>query len=85
LSYYSKTKITYLNYFKVSKFNNILISCYTLGSDNDNPNILPKDQIFMILEMENGGIDVENFIFNSADQSLFAFLQVCYNKNVIFH
>lgn len=30
----------------------------------------------MILEMENGGIDVENFIFNSADQSLFAFLQV---------
>lgn len=31
----------------------------------------------MILEMENGGIDVESFIFNSADQSLFAFLQVC--------
>jgi len=39
----------------------------------------------MILEMENGGIDVENFIFNSADQSLFAFLQVCYDKHVIVH
>lgn len=65
--------------------NNLLISCFTLGSDNDNPDILPNDQKFMILEMENGGIDVENFIFNSADQSLFAFLQVCYNKHVIFH
>lgn len=65
--------------------NNIWISCYKLGSDNDNPDILPKDQIFMILEMENGGIDVESFIFNSADQSLFAFLQVCYNIHVIFH
>ncbi|XP_050056674.1 uncharacterized protein LOC114130137 isoform X2 [Aphis gossypii] len=52
------------------------------GSDNDNPNILPKDQIFMILEMENGGIDVENFIFNSADQSLFAFLQIVFGLAV---
>jgi len=66
-------------------FNNLLISCFKLGSDNDNPDILPNDQKFMILEMENGGIDVENFIFNSADQSLFAFLQVCYNIHVIFH
>jgi len=64
--------------------NNVLI--YKLGSDNDNPNILPKDQMFMILEMENCGIDVENFIFSSADQSLFAFLQVSYNnKYFIFH
>jgi len=39
----------------------------------------------MILEMENGGIDVESFKFSSADQSLFAFLQVCYNKHLIFH
>ncbi|XP_025193755.1 protein PF14_0175 [Melanaphis sacchari] len=52
------------------------------GSDNDNPNILPKDQIFMILEMENGGNDVENFIFNSADQSLFAFLQIVFGLAV---
>ncbi|KAL4113584.1 hypothetical protein QTP88_017190 [Uroleucon formosanum] len=52
------------------------------GSDNDNPDILPKDQIFMILEMENGGIDVESFIFNSADQSLFAFLQIVFGLAV---
>lgn len=82
MSYCSKIII---NYFKVSTFNNVLILCYKSGSDNDNPNILPKDQIFMILEMENGGIDVENFIFNSADQSLFAFLQVCYINHVIVH
>lgn len=65
-------------------FNNLLISYHKLGSDNDNPDILPNDQKFMILEMENGGIDVENFIFNSADQSLFAFLQVCYNIILFF-
>lgn len=34
--------------------------------------------MFMILEMEDGGIDVENYLFNSAYQALFAFLQVCY-------
>lgn len=35
------------------------------------------------MEMENGGIDVEHFLFNSANQSLYAFLQVCdyYNMN----
>lgn len=32
--------------------------------------------MFMILEMEDGGIDVERFVFNSAHQSLLAFLQV---------
>ncbi|XP_026806781.1 uncharacterized protein LOC113549599 isoform X1 [Rhopalosiphum maidis] len=69
------------------KYPNILISYWQKydndkGSDNDNPNILPKDQIFMILEMENGGIDVENFIFNSADQSLFAFLQIVFGLAV---
>lgn len=52
------------------------------GSDNDNPDILPEDQMFMILEMENGGIDVENFIFNSAHQSLFAFLQIVFGLAV---
>ncbi|XP_060877718.1 uncharacterized protein LOC132950329 isoform X2 [Metopolophium dirhodum] len=52
------------------------------GSDNDNPDILPKDQMFMILEMENGGIDVESFVFNSADQSLFAFLQIVFGLAV---
>lgn len=34
--------------------------------------------MFVVLEMEDGGIDVESFVFNSAYQSLFAFLQVCY-------
>lgn len=33
--------------------------------------------MFMVLEMEDGGIDVETFLFNSASQALFAFLQVC--------
>lgn len=33
--------------------------------------------MFMVLEMEDGGIDVECYLFNSAYQALFAFLQVC--------
>lgn len=33
--------------------------------------------MFIVMEMENGGIDVEHFLFNSAYQSLYAFLQVC--------
>lgn len=34
----------------------------------------------MVLEMEDGGIDVESFVFNSASQALSAFLQVYYFK-----
>lgn len=33
--------------------------------------------MFMVLEMEDGGIDVDSFVFSSAYQALFAFLQVC--------
>lgn len=38
--------------------------------------MLPDNQLYIVLEMVDGGIDVETFIFNSAYQSLFAFLQV---------
>lgn len=53
--------------------------CIYLGSDNDNPRILPNNQIFMVLEMEDGGIDVESFVFNSASQALIAFIQVYFH------
>lgn len=32
--------------------------------------------MFIVLEMDNGGVDVENFVFNSATQALSAFIQV---------
>jgi len=35
--------------------------------------------MFMILEMEDGGVDVESFVFNSASQSLYAFIQVYFH------
>lgn len=38
--------------------------------------------MFIILEMENAGIDVERFLFNSASQALSAFLQVCYHLDM---
>ncbi|XP_025421593.1 myb-like protein D [Sipha flava] len=52
------------------------------GSDNDNPHILPDNQVYIVLEMVNGGIDVESYIFNSAYQSLFAFLQIVFGLAV---
>ncbi|XP_050419589.1 uncharacterized protein LOC126832737 [Adelges cooleyi] len=52
------------------------------GSDNDCPSILPDDQMYMILEMEDGGSDLESYIFNSAHQSVYAFLQVLFGLAV---
>lgn len=57
------------------------MNVYVIGSDNDNPNILPDKQMFMVLEMEDCGIDVESYIFCSAYQALFGFIQVCYSIN----
>lgn len=46
------------------------------GSENDCPDILEDDQIFIVLEFANGGEDLETFAFNNALQALSAFNQV---------
>ncbi|XP_050541607.1 putative uncharacterized protein DDB_G0282133 [Daktulosphaira vitifoliae] len=48
------------------------------GSDNDCPSILPDNQNYIVLEMEDGGIDLESFLFTSANQALHAILQVLF-------
>lgn len=48
------------------------------GSDNDSPEMFNSDQLYIILELANGGKDLEAFVFNSAEQSLSVFIQVCF-------
>ncbi|XP_063700035.1 uncharacterized protein LOC134830465 [Culicoides brevitarsis] len=45
-------------------------------SDNDHPELFKDDQLFIVLELANGGQDLEAFQFDNAQQSHSAFLQV---------
>lgn len=45
------------------------------GSDNDHPEIFPDDQLYIVLELANGGQDLEAFTFQNALQSYSAFVQ----------
>ena len=46
------------------------------GSENDSPEMFTEDQLFIVLELENGGRSLEAFTFNSAEQSFSIFVQV---------
>lgn len=46
------------------------------GSENDSPEMFEDDQLYIILELANGGQDLESFIFNNASQALSVFKQV---------
>ncbi|XP_026280322.1 uncharacterized protein LOC113207823 [Frankliniella occidentalis] len=48
----------------------------TKGSENDSPEMFQEDQLYIVLELQNGGKDLESFIFSSADQGLAAFKQI---------
>lgn len=45
-------------------------------SDNDHPELFKDEQLFIVLELANGGQDLEAFQFDNAQQSNSAFLQV---------
>lgn len=47
------------------------------GSENDSPTIFKEDQLYIILELDHGGGDIESFAFNNAQQTLSVFNQVC--------
>lgn len=49
------------------------------GSENDSPEIFGKDQLYIILELANGGKDLEAFVFNNALQAFSVFKQVIIN------
>lgn len=46
------------------------------GSENDCPEIFPSNQLFIILQLANGGRDLESFVFNNAMQAYAMFEQV---------
>lgn len=53
-------------------------------SDNDHPEVFGEDQLFIVLELENAGQDLEAFNFNNAVQGHAAFLQVRRMDFVLF-
>lgn len=48
------------------------------GSENDCPEIFPSNQLFIVLQLANGGKDLESFVFNNAMQAYAMFEQVNY-------
>ncbi|CAH0552866.1 unnamed protein product [Brassicogethes aeneus] len=48
----------------------------TRGSENDSPIIFNKDQLYIVLELANGGKDLEAYVFNNALQAFSMFKQV---------
>lgn len=48
----------------------------TNGSENDPPDIFKDDQLYVILETNYAGCDMESFIFDDASQAFSMFIQV---------
>lgn len=45
-------------------------------SDNDCPSMFGDDQLYIVLELGNGGQDLEAFVFNTAEEAHILFVQV---------
>lgn len=54
----------------------------THNSENDSPDMFGSDQLYIILELANGGVDMESFEFNNASESLGLFKQIACNLAV---
>ncbi|KAK6639174.1 hypothetical protein RUM43_007444 [Polyplax serrata] len=52
------------------------------GSENDSPKMFNSDQLYIVLELEDGGKDLESFVFNSAEQCLSIFIQTAFTLAV---
>lgn len=46
------------------------------GSENDNPDIFDEDQLYIVFEQYNAGLDLEAFIFKNAEEAFSIFVQV---------
>lgn len=63
------------------KYPEVLIDLWDLydeqfGSENDNPQMFDEDQLYIVLELGNGGRSLEAFQFTNAKQSLSILRQV---------
>ncbi|KAG5682986.1 hypothetical protein PVAND_012300 [Polypedilum vanderplanki] len=52
------------------------------GSENDNPEIFDEDQVYIVFELYNAGVDLEAFQFKNAEESYSIFLQIAYSLAV---
>jgi serine/threonine-protein kinase haspin len=53
----------------------------THGTENDCPSIFTSEQLYIVLELANCGVDLEAFKFDTAEQAYSVFIQVslyCY-------
>ena len=48
----------------------------THKSENDSPEMFTDDQLYIILELANGGVDMESFEFKNADSAFSLFKQI---------
>ncbi|KAG5894090.1 hypothetical protein JTB14_003946 [Gonioctena quinquepunctata] len=48
------------------------------GSENDCPDIFREDQLYIVLQLANGGKDLESYLFNNASQAYTMFKQVAF-------
>ncbi|KAK5650798.1 hypothetical protein RI129_001827 [Pyrocoelia pectoralis] len=48
----------------------------THNSENDSPEMFGNDQLYVVLELANGGVDMESFEFRNASESLCLFKQI---------
>ena len=46
------------------------------GTENDSPEVFGDDQLYIVFELANCGLDLEAFVFKNADQSQSVFKQV---------
>ncbi|KAL7029709.1 hypothetical protein ACKWTF_006331 [Chironomus riparius] len=46
------------------------------GSENDNPDIFDDDQLYIVFEQYNAGLDLEAFVFKNAEEAFSVFVQV---------
>lgn len=53
-------------------------------SDNDRPDVFDSEQLYIVFELKNCGIDLEAHVFKNAEQSHSAFKQVIVTLNFQF-
>lgn len=51
---------------------------YMKGSENDHPEVFDDDQLYIVFELCNAGIDLEAFQFRQAEEAFSVFLQVSF-------
>jgi len=54
------------------------------GSENDNPDLFDEDQLYIVFEQYNAGLDLEAFIFKNAEEAFSVFVQVSSGSYFLF-